>query len=71
MDPIELSLVINDPKLGRNKYILGAVAQNPKATAEILQSISTIEDGELHRATVERIDFIDEVVECRTLQGIE
>ncbi len=49
MDTIELSQTLDHLDLGKNKYVLGAIAQNLQATPAILHQIAKTQDNELHR----------------------
>jgi hypothetical protein len=48
MNGTELEAVMTQPKLARNRFILGAIAENPKATALVLHRIATSDLPELH-----------------------
>jgi hypothetical protein len=49
LDAPALNAYFRDPSASRNKFVLGAIAQNAAANADLLDSISLIEDPELHR----------------------
>jgi Leucine rich repeat variant len=48
MDRNQLDKVLDSRLFGRNKFVLGAVARNPSASAETLHRIATIPNPELH-----------------------
>lgn len=48
MDGGQLERVLDDPKLAHNKFILGAIAQNPKAESRTLHRIATTKLPALH-----------------------
>jgi hypothetical protein len=58
MNPSELQDMMSSPSLGKNKYILGAIAQNPHATPDILHEIATISDPELHERMGSMFDLL-------------
>lgn len=48
MDGGELEAFFRDGARNRNKFVLGAIAQNPAAGADLLDAISALDDPELH-----------------------
>ena len=58
MDPSALQTTLNSRFLGKNVFVLGAVAQNPQATPELLHQIATRSDPELHQAMGSSFDLL-------------
>jgi hypothetical protein len=48
MSETELESALDRPDLASNKFVLGAVAQNPNATAAILHRIAILQRADLH-----------------------
>jgi Leucine rich repeat variant len=58
MNAADLEGVLNQPRLARNKFILGAIAENPKATASVLHRIVRSDLPELHEPMGSHFDVM-------------
>ncbi len=58
MDARQLAVTIDDPTLSSNKFILGAIAQNPNATSQILHRIAVLDRPDLHQAMGSHFDVM-------------
>jgi hypothetical protein len=58
MDARQLAVTIDDPTLSSNKFVLGAIAENRKATPEVLHRIATLDRPELHKAMGSHFDVM-------------
>jgi len=60
MNEQELNTTIDKPFFGRNKFVLGAMAQNKNASAELLKQIGAIDDPELYDKMWSSFDVMGE-----------
>jgi hypothetical protein len=60
MNGQELTNTINRPLLGKNKFVLGAIAQNKNATSELLRTIGAIDNSELYEKMGSLFDVLGE-----------
>jgi hypothetical protein len=58
MNAADLEAVLNQPRLARNKFILGAIAENRNATASVLHRIVRSDFPELHDAMGSHFDVM-------------
>jgi hypothetical protein len=60
MNEAELEKTIEKPFFGKNKFVLGAIAQNKCASGELLQRIGSIDKKELHERMGSVFDVMGE-----------
>ena len=60
MNEAELNKTIDKPFLGKNKFILGAIAENKNASGELLQTIGGLDDKALHKKMWSVFDVMGE-----------
>lgn len=60
MNVQELPNTMNRPLLGKNKFVLGAIAQNKNASGELLRTIGVIDNPELYEKMGSLFDVLGE-----------